>query len=144
MVNGLVIQTEGRLKWVNSPGTEWPYPPPVPSGMEQEPNDEKTDGKSSGSRTTVQMPQIGLAEPTGKSQLLMLAEFAESGIQRLIISFGIRSPLIQWPWFAGFTLMALTTLLWPELPVMGWLLPLISMLLLAWYRRWAAPLADCA
>lgn len=32
--------------------------------------------------------------------------------------------------------MALTTLLWPELPVMGWLLPLISMLLLAWYRRW--------
>ena len=32
--------------------------------------------------------------------------------------------------------MALTTLLWPELPAMGWLLPLISMLLLAWYRRW--------
>ena len=61
------------------------------------------------------------------------------GIQRFIVSFGIRSRSFNGSGFLqGFTLLALSSLLWPELPAIGWLLLLISMLLLAWYRRWGA------
>jgi competence protein ComEC len=36
----------------------------------------------------------------------------------------------------GFTLAALSALLWPELPAAIWVLPLLALLILASYRRW--------